>query len=278
MPIKLLALDIDGTLLTPRGALTPRNRAAIVEARNRGVYLVLLTGRRFGSAHQLLRELGLDMPLISHNGALTKDTRTLETLNIHPLEAETASEVIRTARGFGADMICCCDEPRGIGKMVIEGVSDSNRALRRYLNKYRDSVVEVADLIEYFETPPLQVMFSGQCALMDDFAGELQSAMRGRIRIFMTRYPAVDVTILDAINVQASKGDSLAKIALERGIEREEIMAIGDNHNDLTMLHYAGVGVLMANAEEELKQLGFAATSSNDEDGVAEAIEKYILR
>jgi hydroxymethylpyrimidine pyrophosphatase-like HAD family hydrolase len=121
-------------------------------------------------------------------------------------------------------------------------------------------------------------MFSGHCEQMDSFAGKLQAAMGERIRIFQTRYPQYDLTIVDAVSFRASKGDSLARIADRYGIAREEVMAIGDNHNDLTMLQYAGLGVVMANAEAELKELGFALTSSNEEDGVAEAIEKYIFK
>jgi len=277
MPIKLLALDIDGTLLTPRGELTPRTQTALNQARQRGVQIVLVTGRRFGSAYLFLQEVGLDVPLISHNGALTKDTGTFETIDLHPLEVETACAVIRTARQFGADMVCCCDEPHGLGRMVIEGISENNKAMHRYLTKYRDAVVEVKDLVEYVEVPPIQMMFSGNCAQMEEFAELLQSAIGEQIRIFKTRYPRLDLTILDAVSNRASKGDSLAKIAGQSGILREEVMAIGDNHNDLTMLRYAGLGVVMDNAEDELKQEGFALTSSNAEDGVAEAIEKYIL-
>ncbi len=277
MPIKLLALDIDGTLLTPRGVLTPRNLAAINEARQRGIMVMLVTGRRFGSAYQLLQDLGLDLPLISHNGALTKDTTTLETIDLHPLEVETAHDVIVNAREFGADMICCCDQPNGLGQIVIEGISQANKSLQRYLEKYRDSLVEVDDLIEFVDQPPIQIMFSGRCAQMDQFAELLRDSLGEQIRIFKTRYSSVDLTILDALSNNASKGDSLAKVSLQFGIAREEVMAIGDNHNDLTMLSYAGLGVVMANAEEELKQLGFATTASNEEDGVAEAIEKYIL-
>ncbi|MGH9845516.1 MAG: Cof-type HAD-IIB family hydrolase [Blastocatellia bacterium] len=277
MPIRLLALDIDGTLLTSRGELTTRNQEAIAQARRQGVHIVLLTGRRFGSAYQLLQELQFDVPLISHNGALTKDTRTLETLDVYPLEVEIAHGVIRTAREFGADMICCRDEARGPGKMVVEGVSETNVVLHRYLVKYRDAVVEVDDLLASIAEPPIQVMFSGRCAQMDEFAGVLQQAMGDRIRLFKTRYPAADLTILDALSARASKGNSLTRVAEQLGIAREQVMAVGDNHNDLPMLHYAGLGVVMANAEEELKQLGFAETASNEESGVAAAIEKYIL-
>jgi Cof subfamily protein (haloacid dehalogenase superfamily) len=277
MPIKLIALDIDGTLLTPGGELTLRNAAAINLARRLGVQIVLVTGRRFNSARELVQRLELDVPLVSHNGALTKNIETLETLDYHPLDTETARAIIRIGRECGADMICC-DDPDGLGKMIIEGISRGNKALHRYLDKYRDSVVEVPDLLEYLDHPPIQMMFSGGCDPMEKFAEELGAAIGAGLQLFKTRYRSVDLTILDALSVTASKGASLAKVAQSHGIPREEIMAIGDNHNDLTMLHYAGLGVVMANAEDELKQMGFELTSSNEEDGVAAAIEKYIYQ
>lgn len=276
MPIKLLALDIDGTLLTPRGAVTPRTRSALNHARQQDVLVVLLTGRRFNSARLLVRELELNVPLVSHNGALTKNIETLETIDFHPLDAPVACEIIRKGREFGADMICC-DDPHGLGTMVIEGVTPTNKALNRYLEKYRDSVVEVPDLLDYVDHSPIQMMFSGACEPMDEFAAQLESMMDGRIQLFKTRYRSADLTILDALTMTASKGSSLAAIAEANGVARDEVMAIGDNHNDLTMLRYAGLGVVMGNAEAELKEMGFAETSSNEEDGVAEAIEKYII-
>lgn len=276
MPIRLIALDIDGTLLTPRGELTPRNRAAILEARRVGIEVILVTGRRFASARALLLELGLDVPLVSHNGALTKNVETLETLDFHPLDAGIAREIIRLGRDFGADMICC-DDPHGMGTMVIEGISETNRALHRYLDRYRESVVEVDDLIEYVQQSPIQMMFSGRCDPIDSFAKDLEVAMDGRIRLFQTRYRSVDLTILDALSTTASKGVSLRALAEQRGISPAEVMAIGDNHNDLPMLQFARLGVVMANAEDEMKQHGFIETSSNEEDGVARAIESYAL-
>ena len=276
MPIKLLALDIDGTLLTYRSELTPRNRAAIEAAQSQGVKVVLVTGRRFDSAHQLIRELQLDVMLISHNGALTKDVMTLQTLGYHPLNVELARQVVQAGRAFGADVICC-DDPHGRGVMVLEGISAQNRALQRYLQKYWDSVREVDDLLAYLDHDPIQMMFSGCCDPMDEFAEQLQAALGPRIQLFKTRYRSIDLTILDALSHTASKGDSLAEVAAQHGIAREEVMAIGDNFNDLTMLRYAGKGIVMANAEDELKQMSFELTDSNEADGVAKAIEKHIL-
>jgi hydroxymethylpyrimidine pyrophosphatase-like HAD family hydrolase len=225
----------------------------------------------------LVRRLELDVPLVSHNGALTKNIETLETLDYHPLQTAAARAIIRIGRECGADMICC-DDPDGLGTMVIEGVSRENKSLRRYLDRYQDAVVEVSDLLEYVDHPPIQMMFSGGCDPMEEFAAELGAAMGDSLRLFKTRYRSVDLTILDALSVTASKGASLEMIAQNHRIAREEVMAIGDNHNDLTMLRYAGLGVVMANAEDELKQMGFALTASNEEDGVAVAIEKYLYQ
>ncbi|MBL8167800.1 MAG: HAD family phosphatase [Acidobacteria bacterium] len=276
MPIRLLALDIDGTLLTSRGELTARNQTALQAAKQQGVQVVLLTGRRFNSARELVLQLALDIPLVSHNGALTKNIETLETLDFHPLAADITREIIRIGRACGVDMICC-DDPHGMGTMVIEGVSEQNKALHRYLEKYRHSLVEVPDLLQYVQRDPIQMMFSGRCDPMDEFAMELERAMDGQIQLFKTRYRSVDLTLLDALSLTASKGESLAKLAREHGVTPDEVMAVGDNYNDLTMLRFAGLGVVMGNAEEDMKQMGFAVTGSNENSGVADAIEKYIL-
>jgi Cof subfamily protein (haloacid dehalogenase superfamily) len=276
MPVKLLALDIDGTLLNACGEITPRTLYAINQARQQGVLVVLVTGRRFGSARDLVLRLQLDIPLVSHNGALTKNIETLETLDFHPLDTDLAREMIRFGRAHGVDIICN-DDPHGVGTMVIESISESNKPLQRYLNQYRSAVVEVPDLVEYVQSPPIQLTVSGRCDPTEEFAERLSEAMDGRVQLFKTRYRAFDLTILDVLSTTASKGESVARIAGLHGIAREETMAIGDNHNDLTMLRYAALGVVMGNAEDELKQMGFEQTTSNEEDGVAQAIEKFIL-
>lgn len=276
MPFKLIALDIDGTLLTTRGEITPRTSQAINKARELGVQVVLVTGRRFNSARELVLRLELDIPLVSHNGALTKNIETLEVVDFHPLDDGIARDVISFGRQHGVDMICN-DDPHGLGTMVIEGISPDNKAMHRYLNLYRSSVVEVPDLVKYVQAPQIQLTVSGRCDPTEEFELKLREAMDGRVQIFKTRYRSYDLTILDILSTTASKGESLATIATRHGIAREEIMAVGDNHNDLTMLRYAGLGVVMGNAEDELKQMGFEQTTSNEDDGVAQAIEKFVL-
>ncbi len=277
MSIKLLALDIDGTLLNRKSKVTPRVRTALDQAQAQGVQIALVTGRRFSSARPIVQELELSIPLVSHNGALTKNITTLETIQYHPFENATACDVIRLGREYKADIICC-DDPHGLGTMVMEGFSPENRALEMYLKKYWDSVVEVLDLLAYLQHDPIQIMFSGTCDRMDEFCAQLEISIGAQARVFQTRYRQFDLTIVDVISPAASKGEAVAELARAYNIAQAEVMAVGDNHNDLPMLRYAGVGVVMANAEDELKQLGFELTASNEEDGVAVAIEKFILQ
>lgn len=285
MPIRLLALDLDGTLLDSRGEISARNRRAIAEARRRGVRIALVTGRRFRDARPIALELDLDdVPVIAHNGALTKHALTLETVAARLLPREAAHAVLRLGRECGAHAMVS-DDPHGAGLLVHERGSERNEELARYIAWSRRVVGTDADvrcvssLIEYLDHDPVHIAFAGGCAAMGDLGARLACELKGRVRVVRTFYPKKDFALLDIINPEASKGAGLAAVAAEYGIAREEVMAIGDNLNDLEMLQFAGTSVVMGNAELELRGASrFHLTASNDEDGVALAIEKFILR
>src|SRR5207253_7001001 len=126
MPIRLLALDLDGTLQNSRGQITQRNRSAIERARECGVRVALVTGRRFRDARPLALELGIDVPVIAHNGALTKHARTLETVAAFPLPLAAAREVLRLGRTHGADPLVS-DDHEGAGLLVYDHLNEANR-------------------------------------------------------------------------------------------------------------------------------------------------------
>jgi Cof subfamily protein (haloacid dehalogenase superfamily) len=286
MPIRLLALDLDGTLLNPRGQLSERNRQAIAEARQCGVRVALVTGRRFRDARPLALELGLDVPLISHNGALTKHASTLETVAVLPLPLTAAQTALRVGQDFGADALVS-DDHEGLGVLVYDHVSGDNPSLRRYIAWARRlhgdeegarAVREVPSLAAYLDHEPVHIAFSGSCVQMSELATILQTELGSTVKLLSTMYPLTDFALLDIIHPQASKGVGVAAAAAELGIERAEVMAMGDNFNDLEMLEYAGIGVVMGNADAALRERkDFYTTASNAEDGVALAIEKFIL-
>jgi hydroxymethylpyrimidine pyrophosphatase-like HAD family hydrolase len=285
MPIRLIALDLDGTLLDSRGELSARNRRAIESARERGARIALVTGRRFRDARPPALELGLDTPVISHNGALTKHARTLETVAALLLPRWEAREVVRLGRAHGADALLS-DDARGEGVLVYDHISEGNTALERYIvwssrivgRAVGETVRRVASLDAYLDHDPVHVAFSGTCAAMRRLGEVLRAELGGRVKSLLTLYPKPDFALLDVLHPLASKGAGLAAVAAEQDFTREEVMAVGDNHNDLEMLEYAGVGVIMGNAEQSLRdRKRFHTTATNDEDGVAIAIERFVL-
>ena len=286
MSISLLALDLDGTLLDSRGQISERNRLAIDNAREQGVRVALVTGRRFRDSRPVALELGLDIPLISHNGALTKHAGTLQTVSVLPLPLAAAREALRVGRKAGADALLS-DDHEGLGVLVYDHIRGENSAAHKYISWARrihgheegaNAVQQVASLEDYLDHDPVHLAFSGGCEEMDQLEEILKSELGSSVKILGTKYPEQDFTLLDIVNSAASKGAGVAAAAAELGVSREEIMAIGDNFNDLEMLLFAAVGVVMANAPLTLREIGgLHPTASNREDGVALAIEQFIL-
>lgn len=285
MPITMLALDLDGTLLDSRGQISERNRIAIDNARGQGVHVALVTGRRFRDSRPVALELGLDVPLISHNGALTKHAATLQTVCVLPLPLEAAHEALQIGRRTGADALLS-DDHESLGVLVYDHIRGSNTAAHKYLAWARrihgeegaNAVRQVASLEEYLDHDPIHLAFSGGCEEMDQLEKLLKTELASTVKILSTKYLEQDFTLIDIVNPAASKGAGVAAAAAELGVAREDIMAIGDNYNDLEMLLFAGTGVVMANAPLSLREIaGLHPTASNRDDGVALAIEQFIL-
>lgn len=283
--IRLLALDLDGTLLNSHGELSERNARALAEAREAGVRIALVTGRRFRDVRPLALELGLDVPVIAHNGALTKHARTLETVAAILLPLDAARETLNIGRAAGADAMVS-DDHHGMGLLVYDRISEGNDALQKYIawsrrivgDRVEESVRHVPSLEDYLDHPPVHIAFSGTCARMQNLSELIEAKLKGGVRALRTMYPRRDFALLDVLHPEASKGAGLAAIAHERNLTRAEVMAVGDNFNDVEMLEYAGTGVVMENADPLLRERdGFHVTATNDEDGVAVAIERFIL-
>ena len=286
MAITILALDLDGTLLDSRGHISERNRNALDNARQQGVRVALVTGRRFRDSRPVALELGLDIPLISHNGALTKHAASLQTVSVLPLPVAAAHEALKVGRAANADALLS-DDHETLGVLVYDHIRGDNHAAHRYLawarrlhgdDESRKAVQQVPSLEDYMDHDPIHLAFSGGCKEMDQLEELLHKELGSTVKILSTKYIEQDFTLLDVVNPAASKGAGVAAAAAELGASQEEIMAIGDNYNDLEMLLFAGTGVVMANAPLSLREIpGLHPTASNNEDGVALAIEQFIL-
>jgi Cof subfamily protein (haloacid dehalogenase superfamily) len=284
--IKLLALDLDGTLLNSKGTIPAANKLAITRAEEKGVLVTICTGRRFRDALPVALELSLNAPVICHNGALLKYADTLETVSASLLPTETVYEIIRVGKAYGGDALVSCN-PQTKGTLLYDTISDQNKPLRKYVEWARrlhgEDAEEAIHHVERLESAVgdedvIHISFSGCCAPMYDLQRTLEAELKNSVNILATIYPRLDFTLLDILPPAASKGAGLADLALINGLSSENVMAIGDNFNDLEMLEYAGTSVVMGNADPSLLETeGYETTLSNDENGVALAIERFIL-
>jgi hypothetical protein len=271
---RLLALDIDGTLLRSDKTISPRTLAALDDARAGGAHLVLVTGRRYPAARRVAETIGGRLDLVLHNGALIFENG--QVLRRRLLPRETARRAVRAGRERRADPVVHCGAG-GEGRLLVEGVEPSNTLLVYYLDKSHPDVVTVPDLEAALEEDPLQVMFGGGIPEMTALIPHLQATLGESAKIERTLYPHVGVGILDVLEPTVGKAEAVGFLQDRWGVGAAETLAIGDNWNDHEMLAGAGLGFVMGNADPDLCALGLPVLPTNDEDGVAVAIERHVL-
>jgi Cof subfamily protein (haloacid dehalogenase superfamily) len=284
-PVRLVAIDVDGTLL-PSSAkqLSGRTARALRAAQKAGITVAIATGRRQAYAAPLLDGLDLraDMPLITSNGAVT---RTLggEPMDRCHLSAAVARELCGLLRRFGA--VVFTFDKNGPGELVLENLQQAHDRIALWVEANRTSITEIRPLEDAFREgdDPIQGMVCGTVADMKAAEAALrQSPIFAHCECARTEYPARNLSILDLLPLGVSKGWALEQLAGRLGINRLETMAIGDNWNDVEMLLWAGQAVLMANASAELRTMaklrGWKQAPPNDEDGVAVVLERELER
>jgi Cof subfamily protein (haloacid dehalogenase superfamily) len=277
MAVKLIALDIDGTLLDSRWTLPEANRAAIAEATRRGIEVALVTGRRYDFAMPIAVQIGAPLTMIVSNGALIR-TEDGKTHLRHLLPRETAARVLEITKRWRDGCGVVFDRPRE-NQVMLEIFATDDPIRSAYYARNKEFLGQAVPLESCLTEDPLQVMLSGKVASMRDAEEVLRSAQAAEgFGVAATVYESRDFAMIDVIHPQCSKGAALREWATLRGLAREEVMAIGDNHNDLEMLSFAGIPVVMGNGVSKLKNFGWHETASNDHNGVAVAIEQFALR
>jgi Cof subfamily protein (haloacid dehalogenase superfamily) len=274
--IRLIALDIDGTLLDSHWQVPPVNRDAIRRATDAGIEVALVTGRRFDFARPVIEQIDGPLTLIVSGGALVK-RRDGETLARYLLPATLARAVVDATADFRDATALVFDRPQA-GQVVHERLDVRDAHRRSYFQRNRDFIAEVVPLEAALVEDPIQVMFSGGVVRMR----ELVALVRGldvapQIAVAVTEYESRDFSLVDVNRGGCTKGATLAEWVRRQGLTRDEVMAIGDNFNDREMLEFAGVAVVMENAVEELKGLGWPVTLDNDHGGVAPAIDRFVF-
>ena len=271
-------MDIDGTLLDSRSQLSAGNAEAIAEAAARGIEIMIVTGRRFNSAKLVAEELPCEVEFIVSNGALVK-SKSGETHLRSLLPTDTARRVLHATEEFRPMSGVIFDRPAE-NQVIFERIDWDGPLVGPYLRRHRSQVAEVMPLANCLNgEDPVEVMFIGEYARIRAAKQRLEGLeFRSDYTLALTEYEQRGFSMLDVLRSGVTKGAALEEWARRRGIQRESVMAIGDNWNDREMLEYAGLPVVMGNSIPELKSLGWATTLSNDESGVAEAIRRHVLR
>jgi Cof subfamily protein (haloacid dehalogenase superfamily) len=273
--IRLLATDIDGTLLNSEFRISDADLTALHRVHDDDVEIVLVTGRRHTFALPIARLLGFDLWIISSNGAITRSLAG-ETFHRDMLSAATCRKLYTAMRDFRGHTVLTFDTEEK-GAIVLEHMRELNTVIQRWLEKNLQFIEFVIPIEDSLTTDPVQAMFCGSIPRMQEALARLDASRLGAdITVVRTEYPLRDLSIVDVLNQGCSKGHALERWAKHRGIAREQVMAIGDNYNDVEMLAFAGRPFIMGNASQELRDRGWAVTLNNDESGVAAAIEQVL--
>jgi Cof subfamily protein (haloacid dehalogenase superfamily) len=273
MRVRLLVLDIDGTLLDPAGQLTAPTVTAVRAAVAAGCVVTLATGRRFRTARPIAAALGLELPILVQNGALVKDSLTEEVLYHRHLSCTAAAVAIEYLWHAGLQPIVY--ENVFVGERVYTGPAERDGEVNgAYFARRPDDYLRCQTVEALVPTvAPLEV------AAVDD-AARLSAVAPGLIhpgiRLINTTYSGGD-GFLEVLDAGCSKAEALHDLARRLNIPMAQTMAIGDNLNDLELLEAAGVGVAMGNARPEVLALAREVTASNADDGVAKAIARFVL-
>lgn len=272
-PIRLIAADIDGTLLNPEFRISDLDLGALRRAHDAGIEVVLVTGRRHTFALPIAQMLGFDIWVISSNGAITRSLAG-ETFHRDMLPLDTCRKLVLGMREFRGNTVLTFDT-EAKGAIVIERMDELSASIQRWLEKNLNFIDFVIPIEGALVTDPVQAMFCGTIPRMHKVLSEIDGLSLD-VTVLRTEYPVRDLSIVDVLNGGCSKGHALERWATHRGIPREEVMAIGDNYNDIEMLAFAGYPFIMGNASEELRGRGWNITLANDQNGVAAAIEQVL--
>jgi len=250
-------------------------REALAAAQVQGVQLALVTGRRPPAARRVAEELGLGpLPLVLHNGALVFVGGEL--LRCLPLARAVALRTVRIGRAQQAGPVVHCGL-RGEGRLLFEQGAPQSVLVAYYLDKGQPDLRLVPDLEAALGDDVIQVMFGGELESVAALEPALAAGLGPTARLERTVYPERGVALLDVLDPRVGKAGALRFLCGHLGLSLESTLAIGDNWNDREMLLAAGRGLVMGNAAPELLRLGLPIVPGNDEDGLAVAVERYIL-
>jgi Cof subfamily protein (haloacid dehalogenase superfamily) len=268
MRYRLLVVDIDGTLVNAAREITPPVHAAVAEAQARGIRVCLATGRIWPSARPFVETLGADPPAILYNGGLVYDFRRDEVWHRTSLPTSQAIDVLRILRRHPAVQPHLYVDDR----VLIPAMAELTAIYQQKDGLRADAVGDLADWLEADPARvPMKILNIGARPALEAVAQEIDALPYPVNHVFS------EAIYLEILPPGVTKGAALEFMAARLGVPREAIVAVGDNLNDLAMIEYAGLGVAMGNAPEALRSRADVVAPSNNDHGLQEVIERYVL-
>ena len=265
MKYRLIAVDLDDSLLDHHQRISERNKQALRAAQEMGTHVTVATGRIPDSAMPFIRELNVAVPVIAYQGAYIKDTMTGKTLMKYPIPMEYAHQILEK-----------CKEDN----LYTQAYVENNYFFEQecpYSQLYRRisglKGRAVGDLRTFLKEEPAKILIMDESERISSYFQLFREWFGGKLQVTVSKPIFLELT-----HIHATKGNALKQLGSMLGIPREEIIAIGDSYNDLSMIEYAGLGVAMGNAPDPVKASAQYVTSANDEDGVAEVVERFVLK
>lgn len=264
MTYRMIAIDIDDTLLTDELAMTEPTKQALDAAIAAGVIVTLATGRMFASAKEVAKQLALDVPVITYQGALVKNTSDESVLYERYVPLDIAEFVIDYANEHGYFIQSYVDD-----RLYV---SERNERAIAYSTLVNIPFIYDPQLQSVKHQPTAKLLFIDEPEVLDQLATELKPHLHGRVHMTKSKPNYLELT-----HIEATKGHAVRHVAHHFGIERSQVIAIGDSWNDIEMIEYAGLGVAMGNAVQPLKEKADYITKTNNDDGVKHVIDTFIL-
>jgi Cof subfamily protein (haloacid dehalogenase superfamily) len=263
--VSLVALDLDGTLMGRERIISPRVRAAVKRAVERGCWVTIATGRGFAPTVRFAQELGVNAPLICYQGALIRDHRNGATVHCAAIPLPVARDLIAFSQARQLNFQVYTEDDRAFA-------SQMNPIAARIADLSGIPVTSVGDLAGWLERPPIKFLFFEQEEAVPALVDDLQAQFNGHLQVVRSWH-----WLIEATGPGISKGEALARLAAHLGVQPAATLAIGDQDNDVSMIAWAGTGVAMGDASPEAKAAADVVAPSLLEDGAAWAIERYVL-
>ncbi len=267
--IKLVAIDLDDTLINNRLEIPQENLDAIKRVRAKGIQVVVATGRMHTRAMPYASQLGLpvDEFLISYNGALLQRMNG-EFINTIPLEHNIALGIVELCQKRGWTLNVYHDD-----RLFVEELDENVKFYAEMTGAEAEVVGDLRQFVVAEKIKPTKLLIVGDDDHTDDILEAVETGYGSVTQITRSKLRYIEIT-----HLEATKGQTLARLATDLGIKQSEVMAIGDGGNDIGMIEWAKIGVAMANAPKPVQSVADFVTKSNDEAGVAHALERFLLK